>query len=902
MPGEDAPRLVSTAGGDVAPPASVDRDWWVAPLDTSRPRLSAVALDALAGWMREHAVPGVDLSEVSALDTAMVTLLGTVQSLERVELRIDRHAMVEALDALAPLHRLRFLRLNDAIPLNGVTAQRLERFADLADLEISFDDDSHGMLTGMRRLRSLQVQGAGMLSADDLGILPALERLDVQMPIAPDAWPEMAGLERLQGLAYLSRQPLAIAVDLPRVTAYDGRIPVEGLQRLPGLRHLDLSGATTVHAAALRGLRLVSLKLSYPEADTTFAPVIRSLDTLERLAIPAGSGSPEIEAAASLPALRSLTVPETERFPAKGAELIGRRSTIEELSIAAPKRLDDVGVGHLADLQRLRRLSLSGCKRVTDAALSAFARMTALEELDLWNTGLTEDGLVAFPHLPSLRRFRSSLRGLPVACVLQPGFEGSGHHWKIPEADFTPANAALLARSEWPPMVTLPSTASSEALTAFTAVANRCPGLVLSGSSAVHDCLASSARARTIEAQNLSPASLASLKNSPWLSCLRLDQEEHSDELACALRGAVSLRELALRGSAVTDAVIAAVSELPALVELTLDGCPVSDMGAGALGLCQSVRRLWLRRCPAIGDQTLSALAGATRLDNLFIEDAVLTGSGFASWRETHLIRELHLDQTPQLSVVAIEHLARLRSLHDLNLTRTGISDAIWPYLVAMPGLRSVLLHGNELLTFEALQAVQPALDAREIRIYHDIPKRVKPSEVVSRRLERARRKQWSGNKPFVAEHPGRLNAAVVRELKRLGGVPGDAPDGAAALSAPVRELVSYRFPQGVTFASDEDSDAWVWSLEFGLDEVNDFAQLLCLQGRRFDAIAYADGGNYLIMVPRDTDMVEDPPVYRVDHEWYGNEDAENLDPMPLSEFLALLKPEEPDEEPAEDD
>ncbi len=52
---------------------------------------------------------------------------------------------------------------------------------------------------------------------------------------------------------------------------------------------------------------------------------------------------------------------------------------------------------------------------------------------------------------------------------------------------------------------------------------------------------------------------------------------------------------------------------------------------------------------------------------------------------------------------------------------------------------------------------------------------------------------------------------------------------------------------------------------------------------------AQADGGNYLLCIPCDSDMSEDRSIYVIDHEWYNSTDAENLSPTPLSKYLASL-------------
>jgi hypothetical protein len=73
---------------------------------------------------------------------------------------------------------------------------------------------------------------------------------------------------------------------------------------------------------------------------------------------------------------------------------------------------------------------------------------------------------------------------------------------------------------------------------------------------------------------------------------------------------------------------------------------------------------------------------------------------------------------------------------------------------------------------------------------------------------------------------------------------------------------------------------------DYALDEQE------CCAGRSFAAIGIADGGNYILITPLDCENPTDPPVYEIDHH---DPKQELLDPVPLSEFLAALEPEESD-------
>jgi hypothetical protein len=384
---------------------------------------------------------------------------------------------------------------------------------------------------------------------------------------------------------------------------------------------------------------------------------------------------------------------------------------------------------------------------------------------------------------------------------------------------------------------------------------------------------------------------------NPASTNLTIEHVGNPGELARALSKCRSLEEVELRGSAVTDEVVTVLPLLHMVTWVILDGCNVTDSGIRALAASRSITTLWIRRCDKIGDPAIAALGAAEQIDHLFVEMGNVSGSGFSTWDRNHRLSRVQM-HVNTFQDVGLEHLCRLRHLESVDLRSADVTDRIWDHLLAMPALRSISLFGCKRLTHPALERAEVIFfkSGRNIHLGHNIPKRVPADQSVSRKKEKRLRPRWSDRKAFLAEDPGKLNAAVRRQLQRLGAKPGKPLPAVAAFPAPLRELLAYRWPKDVSFANDLGADDainpethHVETLKLGYDPNCYLDDHLCLQGRKFLCFGYSGQGGYLLLIPVDSEMAEDPPVYLVDHEWYSNEDAQFMTPMSLSDFLGSL-------------
>jgi hypothetical protein len=74
------------------------------------------------------------------------------------------------------------------------------------------------------------------------------------------------------------------------------------------------------------------------------------------------------------------------------AESLGKLTGLARLRLSR-NEITDRGIAALARLPRLERLNVYANAGVTDASVDAFASIASLRQLDVWQTGLTAQGI-----------------------------------------------------------------------------------------------------------------------------------------------------------------------------------------------------------------------------------------------------------------------------------------------------------------------------------------------------------------------------------------------------------------------------------------------------------------------------------------------------------------------------
>ena len=204
------------------------------------------------------------------------------------------------------------------------------------------------------------------------------------------------------------------------------------------------------------------------------------------------------------------------------------------------------------------------------------------------------------------------------------------------------------------------------------------------------------------------------------------------------------LNVASLKGDALGDAEVIAITELPSLRELDLSGCEeVTDHSISELSRVSSLEEIDLSFCNQITDTSLTVLAGlpALRLINLNWCYGV-TDSGLNALGRCESLESVSLWSCEEVTDEGIEALAKLPRLRILELPEfaaitdralvalsvsatklesvrldhlTGISDQGFLRLVALKQLRSLTVHSCPNITADAVASVQKALQECQI-------------------------------------------------------------------------------------------------------------------------------------------------------------------------------------------
>lgn len=302
---------------------------------------------------------------------------------------------------LTPTGTLKMISLETT----DLDAENFELFGKQLDLEVfqvsnfrELDDSMVERLSGLKKLKTLKLANAGMLSDDGVKTIvesfPNLKSLDLSSNtlLTNESLKEIAKLQELEhlvvmycnfnefGMIPISKMPKLRSVDI-RMN-HVGNSGMGFLANLPSLQMLKhrSSAVDDFGLEALTGAKgLTTLEIQDFAITDRSGESIKKFESLNNLIIfrCAGFGSAGL-------------------LELKGMPLV--RLTLRDLS-----SMGDTGMEVFRDLTRLKRLYLSELESVTDAGMINLVTLKDLELLDIWKIPITDLSLETVSKLPGLK-------------------------------------------------------------------------------------------------------------------------------------------------------------------------------------------------------------------------------------------------------------------------------------------------------------------------------------------------------------------------------------------------------------------------------------------------------------------------------------------------------------------
>jgi hypothetical protein len=346
-------------------------------------------------------------------------------------------------------------------------------------------------------------------------------------------------------------------------------------------------------------------------------------------------------ATSGLKAPRLLSVYECPELTDAGLAYIGRLSALEELDFLGCPWLTDAGLAQLTGLTALRKLCISGCKRLTDAGLAHIGRLgalrrlsfgfmgraitgaglaflnglTELRELNFWESGFTEEGLIHIGGLTALQVLRLTFCvGVTDAVLAQIGRLTALEDLDLGDCSrLTDAGFAHVGRLNSLHTLNVGSIGTGAELTD--------DGLRHLGALAALCSLYLKGMPKLTNTALAHIGSLASLQELRLRRCPGL-----TGQGLLHLKSSTALQKLHLEDcSGLTDTGLAHLRELTTLTELSLSWCDeITDAGLVHLHSLTGLQRLCLDAEGKITDQGIAALRAA--LPYTKVEASLLPG------------------------------------------------------------------------------------------------------------------------------------------------------------------------------------------------------------------------------------------------------------------------------------
>lgn len=441
-------------------------------------------------------------------------------------------------------------------------------------------------------------------------------------------------------------------------------------------------------------------------------------------------------AADAIEALSASYVPIDDAVVSRLTHLTGLKSLALDgtriTSRAAPS------IGKFAELQYLGVHST----QIDDDAMAAIAALPELETLGLYGTKVTDDGLKALSNSPSLKavyvgRTPITDRGVAELCKLKdlralnllagdPKFRGDQPAPVITDA----VVEAFVAR---PSLEFLHLSGAALTDAGLERMAGKLPnlrGLVLDFTPVTPDGMRHLAKFANLERFSFQGMAFNDSIAYPLSTLSKLKQLtgdiQFTDRGVKELGSLRNLEVLHLEGSAVTDASMPVLKEMPALKELWLEHTGVTDEGFALLVGSPSIERVQLTN-NRMTTRCVETLGQLPRLKQVGLMDLDARGDGEPTWKGLEALRsledELWLCECPQLSPEEFAKLASFSKLKHLRVegsspsgSRRQVTDADVAHLANLDRLEMFELTSS-VVTDAGLESLAKLPSLRQLRI-----------------------------------------------------------------------------------------------------------------------------------------------------------------------------------------
>jgi Leucine-rich repeat (LRR) protein len=424
---------------------------------------------------------------------------------------------------------------------------------------------------------------------------------------------EPTALRELQKVARIDLDEQApnkpvVGIYLPGATFKEEFLKL--LKQFPHLRELEVGGPISAAGfrdiGELKGLqRLIISAESFQNEDMSG---LKSLTELQHIRLAHTKiDDAGLKALPGLSSLRALDLSYCEKITDAGMQYLGRHKGLETLDLTRARVTD---IQPLAQLTKLRALNLTE-SNITDAGLKGVTGMSALENLRLWNTKITDMGGRELRQVRTLRTL-----DLSFTQVTDEGLKDLAALEQLEELKLQGSRVSDGGVAELKPLKDL-----------------RC--LTLGSSS------------------DFKGTRLAALNDLPSLRELRIHSTRTADWAVGQLgrNPNPNLEKLTLDRSLIEGSGLQALTGLKKLRELELIFCDnLADQHLAALGKFEHLERLNLFATP-IRDAGMKHIKGLKQLQYLNLGATKITDAGLDELKEMSGVRELWLISGQKMAI-----------------------------------------------------------------------------------------------------------------------------------------------------------------------------------------------------------------------------------------------------------